>query len=75
MCLVLSFIPATIFTTIGYFVLMTAGVQNNQGINLFGLILAIALFVIAFVFITCGFYMTVTKKCPMGKFFKSNMGQ
>ncbi len=75
MCLVISFIPATIFTTIGYFVLLTAGIQNNQGINLFGLILAIAFFVIAFVFITCGLYMTVTKKCPMEKFFKSKMGQ
>ena len=39
MCLVFSFIPATIFTTIGYFVLLNAGIQNNQGINLFGLIL------------------------------------
>ncbi len=68
MCLVFSFIPATIFTTIGYFVLLTAGIQNNQGINLLGLILAIAFFIIAFAFITCGLYMTVTKKCPMGKF-------
>ncbi len=73
MCLIFSFIPATIFTTIGYFVLLTAGIQNNQGMNLFGLILAIVFFVIAIGFITCGLYMTVTRKCPMGKFFDSKM--
>ncbi len=74
MCLVFSFIPATIFTTIGYFVLLTAGIQNNPGMNLFGLILAIVFFVIALGFITCGLYMTVTRKCSMGKFFEGKMG-
>ncbi len=73
MCLLCSFIPASIFTTIGYFVLSTAGAQNNSGMNLFGVLLAIVLFVIAISFITCGLYMTVTKKCPMGKFFESKM--
>ncbi len=70
MCLICSFIPASVFTTIGYFVLLTAGMQNNPGMNLFGLVLAIVLFIIALVFITCGLYMTVTRKCPMGKFFE-----
>ncbi len=74
MCLICSFIPASIFTTIGYFVLLTAGIQNNPGMNLFGSILAIVLFIIALGFITCGLYMTVTGKCPMGKFLESKNG-
>ncbi len=68
MCLICSFSPATIFTTIGYFVLSSAEAQNNSGINLFGVILAIVLFVIALGFIICGLYMTVSGKCPMKKF-------
>ncbi len=64
MCLICSFIPATIFTTIGYFVLSSAGAQNTSGMNLFGIILSIGLFVIALGFIICGLYMTVSGKCP-----------
>ena len=74
MCLLCSFIPASIFTTIGYFVMLTAGIQNNQGMNLFGSILAIVLFIVALGFITCGLYMTVTRQCPMGKVMESKMG-
>ncbi len=66
MCLVFSFVPASIFTTIGYFVLLSS--QNSPGMPLFGGILASVLFVIALGFITCGLYMTVSGKCPMKKF-------
>ena len=74
MCLICSFIPATIFTTIGYFVLFSAGAQNSSGMNLFGIILSIVLFAIALGFIMCGLYMTVSGKCPMKKFMESKMG-
>ncbi|MBI4187624.1 MAG: hypothetical protein HY529_00265 [Chloroflexi bacterium] len=74
MCLICSFVPASIFTTIGYFVLVTAGTQNSPGLNLFGLILAIVLFIVALGFIICGLYMTVSGKCPMKKFMESKMG-
>ncbi len=66
MCLVCSFVPASVFTTIGYFVLLSS--QNNLGMGLFGGILASVLFVIALGFIICGLYMTVSGKCPMKKF-------
>lgn len=69
MCLLFSFIPASIFTTIGYFVLLTARKQDSQGMHLFGRILAIVLFVIATGFIACGLYVTVTGQCPMERFF------
>ncbi len=71
MCLVCSFIPASIFTTIGYFVLLSS--QNNPGMSLFGGILASILFVIALGFIICGLYMTVSGKCPMNKSMESKM--
>ena len=68
MCLICSFVPASIFTTIGYFVLSTAGAQNSAGMNLLGVILATVLFVIALGFIACGVYMTASGKCPIKKF-------
>ena len=73
MCLICSLIPSSIFTTIGYFVLLTAEAQDSPGMNLFGVLLAIVLFVIALGFIICGLYMTLSGKCPMKRFFESKM--
>jgi len=47
--------------------------QNTPGMNQFGIVLAIVLFIIALGFITCGLYMTVIKKCPIGRFFEGKM--
>lgn len=82
MCLICSFVPASVFTTIGYFVLssaqsnrVSAGLFETQlsAVGVFGTILAIVLFIIALGFILCGFYMTVSGKCPMKKFMESKM--
>ena len=66
MCFIFSFIPATIFLTIGYFVLFSS--KKAEGtISKFGFILAIWIFIVASFFPICGAYMTLSDQCPMEK--------
>ncbi len=64
MCLIFSFIPATIFLVIGYFVLFSSS-KAEGNIQKFGQILAIWVFIVALFFIICGIYATVSGLCPM----------
>lgn len=64
MCLIFSFIPATIFLIIGYFVLFSSS-KAEGNIQKFGQILAIWVFVVALLFPICGAYATVSGLCPM----------
>lgn len=64
MCLIFSFIPATIFLVIGYFVLFSSS-KAEGNIQKFGQILAIWVFIVALFFIICGAYATVSGLCPM----------
>jgi hypothetical protein len=56
--------PATIFTTIGYFVLFAAS-KADSGIMIFGWVLAIWIFVIAAFIPIAGAYVTLTGLCPI----------
>ncbi len=64
MCFIFSFIPATIFLVIGYFVLFSSS-KSEGNIQKFGQILAIWVFVVALLFPICGAYATVSGLCPM----------
>jgi len=64
MCFVFSFIPATIFVTIGYFVLFSSS-KAEGAIRTFGQVLAIWIFIIALFFPTAGAYITFSGLCPM----------
>lgn len=64
MCFIFSFIPATIFMVIGYFVLFSSS-KSEGNIQKFGQILAIWVFVVALLFPICGAYATVSGLCPM----------
>lgn len=66
MCFIGSLIPATVFTVIGYFVLF-ASTRAEGGVQLFGRVLAIWIFVLALMFPIMGAYVTVTGQCPMEK--------
>ncbi len=64
MCFFFSLMPATICLTIGYFVLFAAS-KVDGGIKIFGLILAIWLFVIAAFIPIAGAYATLAGLCPI----------
>ena len=66
MCFIISLIPATIFTVIGYFVLFSSNKAEGT-LGKFGQILAIWLFIIALFFPICGAYVTISGQCPMEK--------
>ena len=63
MCVWFSFIPFTFWVTVGYFVLLSSR-KSERGIRIFGLILAIWIFLLAAGFIICGIHMTNTGQCP-----------
>jgi hypothetical protein len=64
MCFVFSFIPATIFVTIGYFVLFSSS-KGEGAIRKFGQVLAIWIFIVALFFPMAGAYITLSGLCPM----------
>ena len=64
MCFFFSLIPATIFVTIGYFVLFSAG-KTEGGVRKFGQILAIWIFVIALLPPVAGAYVSLSGLCPI----------
>lgn len=66
MCFIISFVPATIFLTIGYFVLFSSK-KAEVSISKFGFILAIWLFIVAGLYPICGAYLTLSGKCPIEK--------
>jgi hypothetical protein len=64
MCFFFSLIPATIFVTIGYFVLFASS-KTEGGIKAFGRVLAIWIFVIALFPPIAGAYVTLSGLCPI----------
>lgn len=69
MCFFFSFIPATVFTTVGYFVFF-ASTRAEGKIRTFGQILSIWIFIIAAFFIIIGTYMTLSGLCPLEDMLK-----
>jgi len=66
MCFIISFVPATLFITIGYFVLFSSTKADGM-MKKFSQVLAIWIFVVSLVFPTCGAYVSLSGKCPIAK--------
>ncbi|MEE9572850.1 MAG: hypothetical protein V3W20_07380 [Candidatus Neomarinimicrobiota bacterium] len=69
MCLYFSLFPATVFLTIGFFVLF-ASTKAEGTTKKFGKILAIWLFILATFPIIMGAYMTISGLCPFEDMLK-----
>lgn len=69
MCFFVSFMPATIWLLIGYFVLFSSA-KADGGIQVFGRILAIWIFVIAAFIPIAGAYVTLAGLCPIEEMLK-----
>jgi hypothetical protein len=70
MCFVFSLMPATICVTVGYFVLFAAS-KADDGIQMFGRVLAIWLFLIAAFIPIAGAYVTLAGLCPMADIIRT----
>ena len=64
MCFFVSFVPATFWAVVGFFVLY-ASLKAEGGIRKFGQILAIWIFVIAALVPVVGAYVTLADLCPI----------
>lgn len=69
MCLFFSFIPATIWLVIGYFVLFSS-TKASGPVRTFGRGLAIWAFIISACFVLAGAYVTLTGLCSMEAFME-----
>ncbi len=68
MCFIFSLFPATIWFTIGYFVLFSS-TRVEGSVKRCGQILAIWIFIVAIFFPIFGIYMTLSGNCPIDKVF------
>ncbi len=64
MCFFFSFMPATFWAVIGYFVLFSS-TKAQGGVRTFGQILAIWIFAIAAILPMAGAYVTLAGLCPI----------
>jgi len=64
MCFVFSFLPATFWAVIGFF-LLYASTRTEGGLKALGQGLAIWVFVVAIFFPIGGAYITLTSLCPI----------
>ena len=64
MCFFVSFIPATFWLVVGYFVLFSS-TRVEGGIKTFGRVLAIWIFLIAALVPVAGAYVTLADLCPI----------
>jgi len=64
MCFFFSFLPATFWVVVGYFVLF-ASTKSEGGVRTFGRILAIWIFIIAAFIPLMGAYLTFSGLCPL----------
>ena len=69
MCFFFSLLPATIWVTLGYFILFSS-TKTEGSVQTFGRILAIWVFVIAAFFPVMGAYVTFADLCPMEDVFQ-----
>ena len=70
MCFFFSFIPATFWVVIGYFVLLSS-TKADGGVKKFGEILAIWIFIIAAFLPIAGAYVTLADLCPIEAMMES----
>ena len=73
MCFFFSFVPATVFTTLSYFVWYVAGkAEGNR--QRWGNFLAVWLLIVALGFIGCGAFVTLAGLCPMDRMLEEGVG-
>ncbi len=70
MCFFFSFLPATIWVVVGYFILFSS-TKTQGGVQMFGRVLAIWVFVIAAFFPVMGAYVTFAGLCPIEAMFQA----
>ena len=70
MCFFFSFMPATFWAVVGYFVLFSSS-KADGGIRIFGRILAIWIFVIAAFIPIAAAYVTLAGLCPIEDMLKT----
>ncbi len=70
MCFFFSFMPATIWLVIGYFVLFSS-TKTEGRVQTFGRILAIWIFIIAAMLPLVALYVTLSGLCPMDAIMES----
>jgi len=64
MCFFFSFVPATLWVVVGYFVLFSS-TKIEGGVRTFGRILAVWVFIIAAFIPLMGAYLTFSGLCPL----------
>lgn len=62
-----SIIPITIYLTISFFVLFAAGKAESKGLKTFGQVIAVLLWICAFLMLVAGIWMMTTKHRPWDK--------
>ncbi len=74
MCFIFSFMPATFWLVVGYFVLFSSTKAEGR-VKTFGQLLAIWLFIIAAFFPIAGAYVTLADLCPLEEIMESMHSQ
>lgn len=69
MCFFMSFMPATFWAVIGYFILFSS-TKAEGAVKTFGQVLAIWVFVIVACILMAGAYITVADMCPIPELLK-----
>ena len=64
MCFFFSFMPATFWAVVGYFVLFSS-TKAEGGVKTFGRVLAVWTFIIAGFIVLAGAYVTISGICPI----------
>ena len=64
MCFLISFIPATFWTIVGYFILFSSGKAEGK-VKTLGQVLAVWTFVLAVMFPIAAAYVTIAGLCPI----------
>ena len=70
MCFFFSFLPATVWVVVGYFILFSS-TKTEGGVQTFGRVLAIWVFVVAAFFPVVGAYVTFSNLCPIEAMIQS----
>ncbi len=73
MCFFFSFMPATFFVVIGYFVLYSS-TKTEGAVKKFGQVLSIWIFVIAAFLPMMGLYVTIAGLCPIEEMMQTMHG-
>jgi len=64
MCFFFSFVPATFWLVVGYFVLFSS-TKTEGGVQVLGRVVAIWIFIIAAFIPMIGLYVTIADLCPL----------